>query len=267
MNLRGHKFLLVIILFYLTSCVLLKNKTHYKDPEFNGGNLQINKYFKKYINYPLIYLEKNIQECISAKLYINKSGIVTNIEAETNSQLFIYEIRRTSCLMPKWKPGKLNNINIDTTLTKIFCFEIGKENTVKDPNSDTIHIIAYKVSYYLHPDQSIMNDTKRLNELYRQNDSLQKIIKRKLEEERIIDKLYETGVELYNNSKYKEALYYFNLAIKNSNSSKNAYFYYRGNTYFKLNNNKKACADWLEAYRSNYSYAADLYDKTCRCKQ
>ncbi|HRD39085.1 MAG TPA: hypothetical protein PLC65_10670, partial [Bacteroidia bacterium] len=68
MNLRGHKFLLVIILFYLTSCVLLKNKTHYKDPEFNGGNLQINKYFKKYINYPLIYLEKNIQECISAKL-------------------------------------------------------------------------------------------------------------------------------------------------------------------------------------------------------
>ncbi len=83
-------------------------------PEFPGGTLEMVKYIKKETKYPKEARKKKWEGKTVVKFIVSDSGNIANVIVTKSSGYMILddEAVRVISLMPKWKPGMLNNRNV-----------------------------------------------------------------------------------------------------------------------------------------------------------
>lgn len=200
-------------------------------------------------------LERGMQVLLSSQINIDSKGQILSVRTEEitankySVSSFVYEVNRVVNLMPDWIPAELNKKKCDTTAKLIIYFTLNLPDSRYNSPGDTVFINAYSV-----PITGL-------------NDSIAYQTELRIRRREMANKLYETGIEFSNDKNYEKALEYFNMAMKHDDSSKKELMYQRGNAFFNLKQSDKACQDWLEAYRFNYSYAADAFEKNCRSKK
>jgi tetratricopeptide (TPR) repeat protein len=238
-------FILLFFLLLFFNCAVQK-KSKYVPPRYKGGNKEAIKYLQNYITYPSICYERGIQELIITQIRINTKGEISSVETKGVNLQLQFEVKRAVYLMPDWIPGKLNRKKTDTIVEIPINFVIGHQDKRLKSAGDTAFINVFQV-----PLTGI-------------NDSLATQRNLEMLQREMARKFMENGIEFSANKEYQKAIEYFNMAIKYDDSDKKEIYYHRGNVYYKLEQTNKACIDWLEAYRHNYSYAAEAYQKNCK---
>ena len=70
------------------------------------------------------------------------------------------------------------------------------------------------------------------------------------------------GIVNFSKTKYRAALSDFEIAIKKDGQG--IHYYYRGLSYKKLNNERKACKDFRKSHQLGYSEAQTQLDNYCK---
>ncbi len=81
-------------------------------PEYPGGNSEMMRFIMKNLNYPAQAREAGISGKTYIKFVVNEDGTISNIESvkkNINCPACDAEVIRVIKLMPKWKPGEINN--------------------------------------------------------------------------------------------------------------------------------------------------------------
>ncbi|MND88429.1 Gram-negative bacterial tonB protein [compost metagenome] len=85
--------------------------TYETPPEFPGGNDRIAIFMKKNIQYPKEAIKSNIGGRVTISFTIKANGKITNIQLLRGIGYGCdEEALRLVKLMPKWKPGTINNV-------------------------------------------------------------------------------------------------------------------------------------------------------------
>lgn len=86
-----------------------------KEPVFNKGNGELNKFIQKNIIYPKQSKENQIEGNVYVQFVIEKNGKVTNIKILKGLDDYCNkEVVRIVNKMPRWKPGEKNNQQVRT---------------------------------------------------------------------------------------------------------------------------------------------------------
>lgn len=239
-----HIIILLLTLISITTQVTAQTEVMntYTSPEFPGGFKEFAKYAGTYINYPHPEMEKKITGVVKATLFINKEGKVKFVNTVGSNLSFNNEAKRVLKLSDKWVPGKRNEIAIDTMIHFNVYFSIDKTN----PNATDNDI---EILLYFEMIQMTDMDIKKEEEAEHEKNLL---VKRAI-------KLNEEGSELLKSKQFDEAIKKFDEAIK-LGGNRNAFLFNRGLAYLNLNNDEKASADFLEAYRKGDAEAGKIYN-------
>lgn len=96
-----------------------------KQPEFPGGTTGLKNWLGTNIQYPLNLHGKKIKGSVIVNFIVEKDGTVSNVKVDRGIDLLLMkEATRVVSLMPKWKPGELNNeaVRVKYTLPVDFLF-------------------------------------------------------------------------------------------------------------------------------------------------
>ena len=96
-----------------------------KQPEFPGGTTGLKKWLRANIKHQVNLHGKKIQGSVIVNFIVEKDGAVSNVKVDRGMDLLLMkEASRVVSLMPKWKPGELNNeaVRVKNTLQVDFLF-------------------------------------------------------------------------------------------------------------------------------------------------
>lgn len=94
-------------------------------PLFPGGDIELNKYLKKHIRYPIASIENSIEGNTIAQFTVNTKGEIQDIEILKSLNHFCdKEIMKALHKMPKWIPAKVNGTPINTRLILPVIFDL-----------------------------------------------------------------------------------------------------------------------------------------------
>ncbi|MES2397869.1 MAG: energy transducer TonB [Bacteroidota bacterium] len=212
----------------------------YTPPIFSNDHKALGKYVAKYIQYPRFAIDQGISDVVNATIYINKEGRVKFVNTLGKTPAFNAEAKRVLRLTPNWQPAFKNGVPIDTVVNQRVFFSLQKTNP--EVKEEDIFIVIYReplsnaeINYMIRNDEE---RTKKNN---------------------LAKKLNEEGSALLQLKKFDEALVKFNGAIEKGGNL-NPYLYNRGLTYLNLNQDDKARADFLEAYRQGDEDSGKVYN-------
>ena len=83
------------------------------EPSFPGGELELNKFFAKNLNFPVDCMDSNFYGRIEMKFIVEKDGSISTIqinEKKLGCAQLVNEATRVLMLMPKWTPGEVDGI-------------------------------------------------------------------------------------------------------------------------------------------------------------
>ena len=83
------------------------------EPSFPGGELELNKFFAKNLNFPVDCMDSNFYGRIEMKFIVEKDGSISTIqinEKKLGCAQLVNEATRVLMLMPKWIPGEVEGI-------------------------------------------------------------------------------------------------------------------------------------------------------------
>ena len=107
---------LFLFLMLLTSCSTTKVIYDVElSPSFATGDSELFYYITKNFNIPKDYGENGVPGHIIVQFVVKEDGTLSNfIVLKSVSKSFDNNFIRMLKKMPKWKPGKKNNINVKT---------------------------------------------------------------------------------------------------------------------------------------------------------
>jgi periplasmic protein TonB len=93
-------------------------------PDFEGGTDSLYKFIKTYLVYPQMALDNRIEGSAVFKVIIEKDGSITNItQVRRIGWMMDEEALKLIKLMPKWIPGKVNEVPVRCHYTLKIKFE------------------------------------------------------------------------------------------------------------------------------------------------
>ncbi|MDP4210857.1 MAG: energy transducer TonB [Bacteroidota bacterium] len=105
--------------------VVVNYKHTKKGPEFVGGQRKLNRFVQKNVIYPKLAREKRISGDVAVNVYIQEDGQVFNAEIVKGLGSGLdEEALRLAKLLPKFKPGKINNKASESEKIVIIHFEL-----------------------------------------------------------------------------------------------------------------------------------------------
>ena len=83
------------------------------EPSYPGGELELQKFIAKNLNFPVDCLDSNFYGRIEMKFIVEKDGSISNVEINEKKlgcvQL-VEEATRFLMLMPNWNPGEVEGV-------------------------------------------------------------------------------------------------------------------------------------------------------------
>ncbi len=78
-------------------------------PEFPGGMVEFMKWLTRNLHYPVLAMQQRIEGKVVVSFIVNKDGSIANPKIERSANpLLDSEALRVIKMMPKWKPGIMN---------------------------------------------------------------------------------------------------------------------------------------------------------------
>lgn len=105
-----------------------------ENPRFPGGTVELMKYLKDSIKYPLEARKQGIQGRVICRFVVEPDGEITNVEVGKGiDSLLDAEAVRVVKAMPRWIPGKVNGKLVRTNMTLPVHFRLdGKQIRLVD---------------------------------------------------------------------------------------------------------------------------------------
>lgn len=96
------------------------------DPEFPGGEAEMNKFIQENILYPQEAIEKGEQGIVYVQFVVRKNGDINDVEIVRGvSESLDKEAARVIKKMPRWRPGKQNDEYVNVRFTIPIHFTLG----------------------------------------------------------------------------------------------------------------------------------------------
>lgn len=121
-----------------------------KQPEFPGGTTGLKKWLRANIKHPLNLHGKKIQGSVIVNFIVEKDGAVSNVMVDRGMDLLLMkEATRVVSLMPKWKPGELNNKAVRVRYSLPIDFLFSKEDYYieclsQNPEKEEVHEVIVR---------------------------------------------------------------------------------------------------------------------------
>lgn len=99
-------------------------------PEFPGGNIALIRFIVKNIKYPEQAIKNNICGMVYIKFCIKSDGSIDKVEVQQSvNPILDNEALRVVKSMPKWKPARLRNKNVNVWFSLPINFNLGNRST------------------------------------------------------------------------------------------------------------------------------------------
>ena len=97
-------------------------------PQFPGGEVELMKYIKDNLRYPVVAIENNIEGRVTLRFVVNKKGEVSNVEILRGlDPACDKEAIRVVQSMPKWVPGKQNGVSVNVYYTLPISYKLQQQ--------------------------------------------------------------------------------------------------------------------------------------------
>lgn len=107
-------------------------------PSFPGGDVELIKWLSKNIKYPAIAEENGVQGRVIVRFVVGKDGTIRNPEiVKSVDPSLDKEALRVIKSMPRWTPGKQNDVPVEVYFTLPVTFQLA---TIKQPHRNHLRL-------------------------------------------------------------------------------------------------------------------------------